>query len=192
VSASRIVVDGELTLAPRTASDAEEFQALIDAHRDDLRRWLDWIDATRTLADSRRYAQDAAAQFVDRTSFAYAIEAAGRIVGSVGIHDLDWANRSGALGYWLAPPWRGRGIMTRACIALTTKAFREVRLERLEIRCALGNGASRAVAERLRFAHEGNLARAHALHGDFLDAALFATTAQVWLSPLRGSVRGTP
>jgi len=192
VSASRIVVDGELALAPRALSDAEEFQTLVDAHRDDLRCWLDWIDATRTLADSRRYAHFAAAQFVDRTSFAYAIEVAGRIVGSIGIHDLDWANRNGALGYWLAPPWRGRGIMTRACVALTTEAFREVGLERLEIRCALENHASRAVAERLGFAHEGNLARAHALHGDFLDVALYAKTAESWLNPLRGSVRRTP
>lgn len=190
--AQRIVVDGELALVPRKPADADAHHALIDANRTDLRRWLDWADRTRDVTDSRRYATFAAAQFVDRTAFAFTIELGGKIAGSVGVHQLDWTNRRGELGYWLAPEARGRGAMTRACAALATLAFHEDGLQRLEIRCALANRASRAVAERLGFAHEGDLARAHALHGDFLDVALYAMTPERWFMPLRGSARGTP
>lgn len=176
-------VSATISLVPRCASDAAEMFALLEAERPALREWLGWIDATRTVADARRYAQYAEAQFESRMGFDFAIREAGAIVGAIGLHELDWGNRSAQLGYWLAPFARNRGIMTAAVRTLTTHALRRFALERLEIRCAVENARSRAVAERLGFTHEGTLSRAHALHGRFWDLALYATTAPSWPEP---------
>jgi ribosomal-protein-serine acetyltransferase len=72
--------------------------------------------------------------------------------------------------------------MSRACAALVTHAFRNLLLHRVEIRCAVDNGRSRAIPERLGFLLEGTLAGAHVLQGQFCDIALYAMTAPRWLS----------
>jgi ribosomal-protein-serine acetyltransferase len=173
-------VDDEVSLVPRRAEDAAEMHALVERHRVELREWLTWIDATRTLADVRRYAQFARAQFESGIAFDYAIRASGTLVGSIGLHGLDWASRSGQIGYWLAPEMRGRGVVTRAVAALVTHALAELDVHRVEIHCVVENARSRAVPERLGFAFEGILAEAYLLHGQFRDIALYATTATLW------------
>ena len=170
----------DLTLVPRHPSDAEEMFALVDAHRADLRAWLGWIDATRSVADVRRYAQFALAQFEAMATFDYAVVIDGAIAGAIGMHNFDWSSRHAEIGYWLAPPARGRGAMTRAARTLTTHAFARLGLHRTEIHCVIENAQSRAVAERLEYRLEGTMRQAFALHGDFRDLALYAMLADEW------------
>lgn len=177
-----IAVDADLRLVPRHAGDAAEVFALVDHNRASLREWLGWVDATRSVHDVRRYARYAEAQFDSRVGFDFAIRYHDRAAGAIGLHALDWSNRSAAIGYWLAPPERGRGTLSRACAALVTFAFRDLLLHRIEIRCAVENRRSRAVPERLGFSFEGTLAGAHVLQGTFHDIALYAITAPRWLS----------
>jgi ribosomal-protein-serine acetyltransferase len=154
--------------------------ALVDRHRDELREWLTWIDATKTLAETRRYAQFAQAQFESHVAFDFSIRREGKIVGSIGFHGLDWASRSAQMGYWLAPSARRNGTITLAARALTSHGFAKLDLHRVEIRCVVENARSRAVPERLGYAFEGVLAEAYLLHGRFRDIALYATTATTW------------
>ncbi len=167
----------DLALVPRHVADAPELFALVDAHREVLREWLTWIDATRTLADARRYAHYSEAQFDGRVGFDYAVRRGGRAVGTIGLHAIDWTNRSAQIGYWLSPDARGAGTMTRACEILVAHAFGPLALHRLEIHAVVANARSRAVAERLGFAYEGTLAEAFVLHGVFADIALYAKIA---------------
>lgn len=178
MKARDLVVDAELRLRPREPADASEMFALVERHRDDLRQWLPWIDSARTLGEIRRYAQYAQAQAQARLAFDYGIYANGSLVGAIGLHAIDYANRATAIGYWLSPDERGRGIVTRAAGRLVTHAFADLEIHRLEIRCVIENAASRAVAERLDFSYEGSLAHAYFLHGVFRDIALYARVAQ--------------
>ncbi len=172
-------VDAELVLHPRAPGDAPEMFALVERHRADLRTWLPWIDSARTLAEIRRYAEYAQSQAQAHIAFDYAIRSRGVLVGAIGLHALDYGNRSSAIGYWLRPVDRGRGIVTRAARAIVAHAFTELELHRLEIRCVMENAPSRSVAERLGFGFEGTLAEAYFLHGTFRDLALYARLAIV-------------
>lgn len=169
-----------LALVPRHPGDANAMFALIDEHRAELREWLTWIDATRSVGDVRRYAQFAQGQFVAMASFDYGLVLDGAFVGAIGLHALDWTSRHAEMGYWLAPPARGRGAMTRAASALTTHAFRALRLHRLEIHCVVENHKSRSVAVRLGYELEGVRREAYALHGRFRDLAVYAALAPEW------------
>jgi ribosomal-protein-serine acetyltransferase len=175
-----LTVDAELTLEARHPSDAAEMFALIDPHRDELRDWLTWIDATRSIDDVRRYAQFARAQFETMSLFDYGIYLDGAMAGAAGLHQIDWTSRKAEMGYWLAPQARGRGAMTRAAAALTTLAFDALELHRLEIHCVVENAKSRAVAERLNYRLEGIMRQAYALHGAFRDLTLYAMLAPEW------------
>ena len=177
VSAATLVVDEEVTLVPRHAADADELFALVERHRDELREWLGWLDATRSRGDMRRYAQFAETQFEQLAGFDYSIAIRGALAGSIGLHHLDWLVRSAHIGYWLVPDARGRGIVTRAVIRLTCHAFARLDIHRLEIRAVIENQRSRAVAERAGFTFEGILRGAELLHGKRRDLALYAKLA---------------
>jgi len=173
-------VDGALALVPRHPGDAAEVFALIDRHREALQEWLTWIDAAYTVGDVRRSAQFSQSQFEQLFGFDYSIRHEGAIVGGIGLYHLDWSSRHAQMGYWLAPPARGQGLVTRAASAVTTHAFEALNLHRLEIRCVIENHKSRAVAEQLAYDLEGTLRESYLLHGKFRDLALYAMTAERW------------
>jgi len=175
-----LTVGDGLTLVPRTPEDAREMFALVDAHRKALNEWLTWIEATFSVEDARRYARFAQSQFEQLSGFEYSVRERGAIVGGIGLYHIEWASRLAHLGYWLGPNARGRGLVTRAGAALTTYAFEELHLHRLEIRCVVENVKSRAVAERLGYALEGTMKDAYLLHGRFRDLALYAMLAERW------------
>jgi len=173
-------VDADIVLVPRHPNDSAETFELVDAYRSTLNEWLTWIESTYTVGDVRRYAHFAESQFERHISFDYAIRWQRAMAGGIGLHNLDVAGRSAHVGYWLGPPFVGRGIMSRAVSALTDHAFGTLALNRLEIRCVVENSRSRAVAERLGYRQEGVLREAYLLHGRFRDIALYAMTASDW------------
>jgi ribosomal-protein-serine acetyltransferase len=180
VSGADLVVDAELTLTPRQPEDAREMFAVLDKHRGPLGEWLTWIDATYTVEDVRRYARFAQSQFEQLTGFEYAVRENGAIAGGIGLYHIDWGSRMAHVGYWLVPVARGRGLIARATRALTTLAFSQLNLHRLEIHCVTENLKSRAVAERLGYDLEGYLKGAYLLHGRFRDIALYAMLRENW------------
>jgi ribosomal-protein-serine acetyltransferase len=56
-------------------------------------------------------------------------------------------------------------------------AFNEMKLHRLEIKCATDNVGSRAIAEKLGFKHEGTLRDGEWLHDRFVDQELYSLLA---------------
>ena len=82
------------------------------------------------------------------------------LLGGISLYDLDRERASGAVGYWLAPAARGRGIATAAVLLLVRWGFESLGLARIELTCAPDNLASQRVAERAGFLREG-LLRSH-------------------------------
>ncbi len=85
-----LAVDDEITLRPRDPEHAEAVFALVDANREYLRRWLPWVDSTRTLEDSRRWA---AGENDDDDEIAFVVEYTGEIVGTIGLTGVGSQNR---------------------------------------------------------------------------------------------------
>jgi RimJ/RimL family protein N-acetyltransferase len=82
------------------------------------------------------------------------------VLGGASLHAVELPERRAAVGYWLAPPARGRGVATHATRLLAGWSFEHLGLERLELTCGPDNGASQHVAERCGFTREG-LLRSH-------------------------------
>jgi ribosomal-protein-serine acetyltransferase len=160
-------------------SDAAELYAVIDADRAYLSEWMPWAPG-QTLEDTRTFLRRARKQLADDDGFQAAIVIAGRIVGEIGYHRVDWQHRSTSIGYWLASAAQGRGTMTRAVRALVDWAFRGWRLNRVEVLAAPGNARSRAVVERLGFTEEGTLRQAERLGQRYLDNVVYSVLASEW------------
>ena len=64
-------------------------------------------------------------------------------------------NRITEIGYWLSEKAQGKGIMTRAVKKLIAFAFEERGMNRIVIKCAVGNTKSKNIPKRLGFTYEG-------------------------------------
>lgn len=168
------VRDRDLVLRTLASADAPVLFRLIDADRERLGRWLPWVEETRTEVDTARFIADAADERRRRRSLVLGIVIDGTLGGTLGLHYVDWFDRSAEIGYWIASCREGRGYVTRAARRMIEVAFGTVGLHRLVIRCAIDNARSRRVAERLGFRREGLLREAQWVGGRFLDQHLFA------------------
>ena len=169
-----------LALRPLMLRDAKALFALVEANRERLRQWLPWPDANRAVADSRAYILRVRALARRGVAQAHGIWWKDRLVGVVGFVWIDPANRSAAIGYWLAQEAEGHGLMTRAVTALLRHGFQTLRLNRIELRAGVRNRRSRAIAERLGFHHEGTLRQAEHLASGPVDHAVYGLLAQEW------------
>lgn len=176
----RIPVDATLDLVLLEPRHAGMLYAVVDENRAHLRRWLPWVDATRSVADSAAFIQLCLGQFARTEALTVALFTQGALAGSIGYHPIDWSNRRTSLGYWIAASFQGRGLMTRAVRALTTHAFLSFGLHRMEIRAAVENTRSRQVAERAGFRPEGTCRGAEWLNDRFVDHAVYGVLATEW------------
>lgn len=163
-------------LAP---ADADELHGLIAANRDYLSQWLPWA-AEQTPQDTAEFIQRTRKQLNDNDGFQTAVVRDGGIVGVIGYHAVDWANRSTSIGYWIAEAEQGKGTMTEAARALVDHAIFVWRLNRVEIRAAIDNDHSRAIPERLGFQAEGTLRGVERVGDRYLDCVVYAMLAADW------------
>lgn len=96
------------------------------------------------------------------------------VLGSASLSEVRLDQGSAAVGYWLAPEARGRGVATQAVRVLARWAFAELGLARLELTCSPDNEASQHVAGRCGFSREG-LLRSHVpFKGDRRDSVIYS------------------
>lgn len=103
-----------------------------------------------------------------------AVVVEGEAVGGIGIHPLEDVYRGTAeIGYWLAEPYWGKGIITRAVRALVPVAFEQYDIIRLEAGIFSNNPASMRVLEKCGFVREAVHRNAITKHGETLDEMLY-------------------
>ena len=173
------VCDG-IDLRPLTTADAPALFAAVDRNRLRLRKWLPWLDSSNSVHDMRAFLEQQERENASRSSLTTGIWVDEEIRGAISLHRIDARHRSSSVGYWLDAAVEGRGIMTRACRALVTEGFQTYGLHRIEIRCALGNHRSCAIAQRLGFVEEGVLREAEWLYDHWVDLRVFSMLEQDW------------
>lgn len=70
--------------------------------------------------------------------------------------------------------------MTRAVKRVVDFAFEQIQLNRIIIRCAVGNQASCAIPKRLGFVHEGQHRKSEFLQGQYHDSNIFSMLRKEW------------
>jgi ribosomal-protein-alanine N-acetyltransferase len=97
------------------------------------------------------------------------------LIGGCGFDDFQVGKSHRAeVGYWLAKPYWGRGIMTAVVRRLCQHAFAEFGLVKITAHVFSHNPASARVLEKCGFQEEGLLRKHFLKDGQFLDARLFA------------------
>jgi ribosomal-protein-serine acetyltransferase len=170
----------DITLTLLSEADAEPLCCLVDQNRTYLRQWLPWLDAPTCVEHTEEFIRGTEKHFREGTGFVCAIRLQDSVVGVVGHNSIDKSNRISYPGYWLSEAHTGRGIMTCAVRSLINHAFTELDLNRIDIRVAVGNRRSQAVADRLGFVREGVIREAEWLYDHFVDHAVNGLLRSAW------------
>ncbi|WP_455212691.1 GNAT family N-acetyltransferase [Kaarinaea lacus] len=167
-------VEPGLKLALLKRSDAKALLSQIDENRDYLRQWLAWLDDTRNVQVVENFIASTLQQFANQLGFQTGIYVNNGLVGVAGFKPIDPVNRIGEIGYWLSKHYQGRGIMSKCVRVLVKAGFEELALNKIEIRCAVENRRSRAVAQRLGFIEEAVLRQREWLYDCFVDHVVYS------------------
>ena len=96
-----------------------------------------------------------------------------QLLGGCGFDGVSYGHRA-EIGYWLAKPFWGQGIMTDVVRSSCEFAQREWKLVRIVAHVFDFNDASARILEKNGFAFEGLLRKHHRKDGEFLNAKLYA------------------
>ena len=155
---------------------AEDAPALLK-YADNRKIWINLRDVfphPYTAEDARVFLGMAAKQ--DPTTI-FALATSEEAIGSIGISPgRDVERLTGELGYWLAEPFWGRGIMTETVAKFADFAFERFGLVRIFAEPYEYNPASHRVLEKAGFLLEGRLLRSAIKDGRIVDQRLYART----------------
>jgi RimJ/RimL family protein N-acetyltransferase len=105
----------------------------------------------------------------------FAIEVNGEAVGGIGLHpQSDIHEKNIELGYWLAEPFWGQGIVTSAVREMVDFAFRTYDITRVFARPFGSNIGSQKVLEKAGFVLEARLEKTIFKFGVFEDELIYA------------------
>lgn len=105
----------------------------------------------------------------------YAIRTAdGILIGAAGLEG-EVQGHQAEIGYWLARPFRGRGLMPKIVTTLVEYGIDELSLIRITAHVFASNTPSIRVLEKCGFEYEGFLRKRYEKDGKYLDARLYAT-----------------
>ena len=154
-------------------SDASDLAAALSNKKilDNLR---DGLPYPYTEQDAREFISAMLAADEDET-FAFAITADGKVIGSIGAFRQGNIHRQTAeLGYYIAEDYWGKGIMTEAVRQLCNHVFTHTDILRIFAEPLAHNLASCRVLEKAGFQYEGTLRCNAAKNGAILDMKMYA------------------
>lgn len=160
-----------LVLRPLEVADAAALWPYVSDP--ELPRFMSW-EAHRSLGETEAWLASVVDARARGTDLVWAIEHDGAAAGTIGLDGVTrqfraWRIDRAELGYWLAPPLHGRGLVTEAAAAVIAHGFGALALHKITVSCIAENDASRRVIEKLGFRFVG-LRRAHLeRHGRWWD-----------------------
>jgi ribosomal-protein-serine acetyltransferase len=171
-----IVVDGDLQVGLLQTSHAEALFRLQEHNRGRLEARMPFMDSLRSVEDVSRFIRGGLERFGSERGLSAGIWWRDELAGWIGmrVHEDGY----GTLGYWIGSEYEGKGLATKAVMALAAYAFDVLKLARIEIRCEPTNIRSIAVAERAGFMREGLLRDAISIRGLLEDLVLLARVRQ--------------
>lgn len=149
---------------------------------DTLVRYANNFNIAKNLTDMfpHPYHEEHGRGFIEKTLAAdpvtiFAIATPDHIIGAIGLHpQFDIHRKNAELGYWLAEPFWGKGIMPRAIAQMVDFGFKNLDITRIFARPFGSNLASQRVLEKAGFRLEGRFEKTLFKNGVFEDDLIYA------------------
>ncbi|MBP0725220.1 GNAT family N-acetyltransferase [Bacillus sp. RG28] len=166
----RLPINDSIYLKLMLPKDAEILVSALKENQEQIKQWLIWAVNLPTVDVYKKEIIPTWLQkFANNNGFEAAIFVNDELAGMIGLHYIDWNNKTTEMGYWLGEKFQGKGIMTKTVEKLTDYCFEELELNRIMIRAVDENTKSRGIPIRIGFVEEGITREAQLLHGKYCD-----------------------
>lgn len=177
-----ILIDDDLLLRSYKPEDAPELFRCVDASREHLRPFLNWVDNTTRIEHSLQFIQMATTQLTNAEGFALGIylQENRTLIGGIGMHNYMPEQGRAQIGYWIAKGHEGRGLMLRSAQRFIDFLFQRLQLNKIEIHCLPQNTRSLELARRLGAIEEGRIRQSYLRNGQLEDIVVTGILRQEW------------
>lgn len=114
--------------------------------------------------------------------FGVCLRADDRLIGNMGVGDLDWVNRTGETGSYLGPAFRNGGLGTEAKHLLLEYCFDRLHLHAIMSTVFEANTRSTAALAKQGYRPAGRLRRHDVKGGIYRDMLVFDLLRDEWLA----------
>lgn len=137
----------------RLEQDAAQVHAAITESLASLGPWMKWANPAPTFEQTRENLRRSIELWRERRELRLLLFLRGTdtLVGSSGLHDMEWDIPRFEIGYWVCSRFAGQGYITEAVITIRDLAVGVLGAQRVEIRTSSRNERSCRVAERAGF-----------------------------------------
>ena len=144
------IVTERLILRPPTLKDAADIVENVNNLK--VSRYLALVPYPYSIKDARFFIK---LSQKDPHNFGIVLKQTGKIIGMIGLRNLNYFVKRAEVGYWLGEKYWGQGIGTEALRALMKYSFRNLKLVRLQAGTAVENKASANLLKKVGFKKEG-------------------------------------
>ncbi|MDR2084211.1 MAG: GNAT family N-acetyltransferase [Bacteroidales bacterium] len=163
-------------------TDAVAIFNAIDKHREYFKEWLPFVDYTQSVSDSEDFVNSILNNNSRFKDIVYSIIYDEQFVGLIAFKEIDFLNKRTEIGYWLSADYQGKGIITESVEKMIDYAFETLNLNRIQIKCAVGNIKSINIPKRLGFKFEG-IERDGEFYSEdkFFDIEVYSILKREWI-----------
>ncbi len=170
-----ITIDKDLELRKLKESDAQDLFEVIDKEREYLLKWLPFVEYTKSVSDTERFVNTVVNAPAEMFEYIFTIRKLDKFIGLIGFKDTDRVNQKTEIGYWISEKSQKQGIVTKSVNRLCQFAFHKCNINRVQIKCAVGNTPSINIPKKLGFTLEGIERDGELLSGDiFTDLEIYS------------------
>ncbi|MBN1389433.1 MAG: GNAT family N-acetyltransferase [Candidatus Thermoplasmatota archaeon] len=135
-------------------------------------------DAEEFLSRDRKWQDEGTALNLAITSMSER-----RVIGGIGLMNIDSKCHHAEIGYWLGTAYWGKGIATVCVKRLVRFGFERLGLQRISAVVFSQNDRSQRVLQRGGFEHEGTMRDRYVLDGHPVDGELYGITGKDMKGP---------
>lgn len=171
-----IRINDKIRLERVNTSMAPVIFQTIERDREYLKEWLPFVNFTKKVSDTELFIESISSPDNVRDEI-FCIWYNEEFAGLVGFKDTDWTNKKTEIGYWLAQPMQGKGIISACVQKLLSYAFQKLKLNRIQIKVAEGNLKSEAIPQKLNFTFEGTERAGERHDNNYLNLKIYSRLA---------------
>lgn len=165
--------DPGISVTPVAVQHAKALASLIQQNVEHFREYLPVLAGLSSIGAAKMHLLAAVEHASRGEIFEWHVFVDGALCGAIRLKDINGMDRNAKIGYFIAREFSGKGIATSAVRRVLAYCFEQLKLNRVELRCAAGNEPSKRVAERLGFVREGVLRQEEYLNGVFVDQHVY-------------------
>lgn len=171
--------------APQYTQEAFE---VIKSNRDHFLPFMAFAYSEQTIEETKEFLESSFKEWNDfiRADYCIFLKETNQLIGSGGLHGLNWKHRHGIFGYWLAKDHTGNGYVQELIKLLEKEAF-TIGFHRLVIEMDIRNKASEKTAKKAGYTHEGTLRDNLFEHGQFTTDLIYSKLQSEWDAEQKGS-----